>query len=447
MRIVTSKNLLVSSFHLFPERSPEGVVGNYIPQSIVDFDNKLRYLMGNMDARYLYKDQYIDSHTKVNRGSETFIEYSTSRSNPVLFLPQAFGMFLLKVTIDNPLINSNNDLSPINYIYAGRIFNLLFFLLCCYYSIKIIPFMKNTLFLLCLMPMTITLASSLSYDSVIIGSLFLFISGILKLSYSDNVEKIDTKYLYYMVIFSVVLIHFKQVYYPLLFLFLLIPSHKFKSKKEKCKWFVISIVSGVISFLVWSFFTKMLLGVDNISTDTNSMDQLKFILTSPIEYILILIKTLIVNLKFYLIGFIGNLGWLDTNFPYLFILMYCILLIVTVLFDRGESRDNINIKEKGFITSIGILIIVLMETALYITWTSKSEIGGVGFGLISGVQGRYFIPISIIVLLLFKINTTRYNEKFDKFSNVMTFLIPKISIFSLTYTMIILLLRYWIPSP
>jgi uncharacterized membrane protein len=233
----------------------------------------------------------------------------------------------------------------------------------------------------------------------------------------------------------------------MLLLFLLIPSYKFKSKKEKYKWFIISVLSGVMSFVIWSVLIKMLLGVDNISTDTNSMDQLKFILTSPFEYIQILINTFIVNLKFYLIGFIGNLGWLDTNFPYLFILMYFMILIVTVLFDNSRSKAIIDIKNKGLTTSIGILIILLMETALYITWTSKSEIGGVGFEIVSGVQGRYFIPISIILLILLKINITKYNEKFDKFSNMITFLIPKISIFSLTYTMFILLLRYWIPSP
>lgn len=441
------KSYLISSLHLFPQASPNGLVGNYIPQAIMDFENKLLYLKGNMDERYSYKEQYIDSHTKVNKGNDIFIEYSTSRSNPILFIPQAFGMFLLKVTIDNPIISSNEDISPINYIYAGRIFNLLFFLFSSYYALKIIPFLKNTLFLLCLMPMTLSLASSLSYDAVIISCILLFISVVFKLTYNKNVLTIDRKYLYYLIIFSMILIQFKQVYYPLLFLFLLIPNSKFKNKKEKYFWFLTAFFIGVLSFLIWSLFTKMLLGVGSVSTDTNAVDQLKFILSSPIEYMQILIRTMFVNMKFYLVGFIGNLGWLDTNFPYIFIIAYSILLLITVLFDNSKIDVRVKLKEKGMVAAIAISIIVLMETALYITWTSKSEVGGIGYEIVSGVQGRYFIPIAILFLSLFIVNSTKYREKIINATTILTFLIPKLTVFSLAYTTIILLLRYWIPSP
>lgn len=440
------KAFLVASFHLFPEINDEGQVGNYIPQAIVDFENKQKYLMGNIDAKYAYKSQYIDSHIQVNKGSDVFIEYSTSRSNPILFLPQAIGMLVMKLTIDNPIFNLNNNISPINYLYLGRIFNLLFYLIACFFSIKWIPFLKNTLFLICLMPMTFSLSASLSYDGVIIGTIFLFISLMFKVCYDINVTKINKNYLFSFIFFSIIIIQFKQIYFPLFLLFLLIPYSKFNSKKEKYVWFSIIIASGCFSYLIWSILSNLMLGVGSISTDNNSTEQIKFILGAPFEYIHILVRSVVSNSEFYFISFVGNLGWLDTNFPYVFTILYFIFLIFTSILDNSGKEIKIDIKSKVFITLVALSIIALLETALYIIWTSKNDIGGVGYPYISGVQGRYFIPISIICFAVFKMGLIKHKGlKPLGIYNMIDFIVPRVTVFSLVLTIIIILLRYWIP--
>lgn len=439
------KAYLVASLHFLPEVGPDGLIGNYMPMAILDFENKHRYLMGNMDAKYSYKSQYFDSHLEVSKGENVFVEYSTSKTNPILFLPQALGMFLLKVTIDNPLFNLNDSFSPINYMYIGRIFNLLFYLIACYFAIRIIPFMKNALFLICLMPMTFSLASSLSYDAVIISTLLLFIAVIFKLVFDASVLKVSKGTFYYLLFFSIVIIHFKQVYYPLLLLYWLIPVHKFKDLKHKTFWFSIMMASGIASYLCWSGFMKILLHGGSSSTVSNAAQQVKFILNSPFEYASILLHSLVASSKFYFIGFVGNLGWLDTNFPYMFIFLYFFVLVAVIILDKAEPSMKINIKQKAFILLIGLLIIALIETALYVIWTSIDGIGGVGAPLISGVQSRYFLPISIPLLIVFKNNVlNRYKNK-EIITGIVDSVVPSFVIFSMILTSIILLLRYWIP--
>lgn len=439
------KSFLVSSLHPFPIVNAEGKIGNYIPEALMNFENKLRPMMGNMDVKYSYKDQYFDSHLRVQRGQSLFTEYSTSQSNPILFLPQAAGMLFVKATLENPIF-TNDNISPINYVYGGRIFNLAFFLTCCYYAIKNIPFFKNGLFLLCLMPMTMILASSLSYDAIIIGTIFLYLSFVLKLIYSDDVKMISKKNLYALIVFSVLLIQFKQVYFPLLLLVLLIPVSRFRDKKQKYTWISIIVSSGVVAYLLWTGLMKLILRGSMVA-DTNAGEQIHFILTSPFGYVHILLHTFKTGLLFYLNSFIGNLGWLDTNFPVVFIVVYFVLLLAAFLFNDHPGKVRIKGRDKGLFAILGILVVVLIESALYITWTSIPEIGGVGNPVVSGVQGRYFIPVSLVFFLLLAINSVNLNQRFIKIKDGLNMVIPKFAIFSLAFTIVILFLRYWVPSP
>ncbi|MNI37363.1 hypothetical protein D3C73_914520 [compost metagenome] len=349
----------------------------------------------------------------------------------------------MKVTIDNPIFNLDDNISPINYVYAGRISNLFIYLIFCFLAIRMIPFMKHTLLLLCLMPMNFTLASSLSYDAIILGVFFLFTAIIFKMIYDDDVKKLNKVFLYSMILLSAVMIQFKQVYFPMIFLFLLIPFSKFESKRQKNIWFVIILASGFISYVLWSAILKICIRAGVTPPSSPSSEQVNFILSSPLEYVHILLSSIINNMEFYFISFVGNLGWLDTNYPYLFIMFYFGMLIMSVVLDCSEKKNVISYKHKIFFAAISIFIVVLIESALYIMWTSETS--GVGYSYITGVQGRYFIPLSLCMLIIFKTNI--WKEKLEKFGahKFVDFITPRVAVFSLVLTVIILLLRYWIP--
>ena len=74
-----------------------------------------------------------------------------------------------------------------------------------------------------------------------------------------------------------------------------------------------------------------------------------------------------------------------------------------------------------WITLVTIAVIGLIFTSLYVQWTT------VGKESISGVQGRYFLPILPLVMLLIgsvlKIQTTYKTENINKFVAISTLIL------------------------
>ena len=98
-----------------------------------------------------------------------------------------------------------------------------------------------------------------------------------------------------------------------------------------------------------------------------------------------------------------------------------------------------NNKFKIVLIIYSLLIIIAVFSALYITWTPLVNGHKIGTDQISGVQGRYFIPIIIPILLLFS-NSKIKKYKFLNIIRENSFL-PFIGI--LVISSVTILLRYW----
>jgi uncharacterized membrane protein len=94
------------------------------------------------------------------------------------------------------------------------------------------------------------------------------------------------------------------------------------------------------------------------------------------------------------------LGWMDTPIPYALIRSYQVVLVTTALFD---SHSQVRI---GARLRIVALAVVLVDLALI---GAMAYVGGnsVGAKRIVGIQGRYFIPLSPLILLLLYSRTLR----------------------------------------
>jgi uncharacterized membrane protein len=198
--------------------------------------------------------------------------------------------------------------------------------------------------------------------------------------------------------------------------------------------------SGVISYAMWS-----LLSSKNGYFRENGSDvsgQLNFIVKNPFEFLKVLGNTFNELSYYYTNSFIGNLGWLDTNFPPTFIYLFCIVLLMTAMVD-GKKDLIIKWKTKLFLFSVFLISVVFIEIALYLTWTSIPSIGGVGYSIVSGVQGRYFIPIAILALLIF------YNTRISvyvqqNYAELLNTILMAFCKFSCSFMLFLLLIRYWI---
>ena len=377
---------------VFATKVEDGVEGTELPAAITAIMKSdwttttypdVKYALGiELDENDTYK---IDSTTSA---LYAFIQY----------VPQAIGIAIARIFTDKPLIMA----------YAGRIFNILFSMFILYKAIKLMPFGKKIFLTLSYIPIAIEGFSSLSPDAMTISMSFLYIAYILNLAFNEN-KKVGKKEKITLTILSIIVALCKIVYLPLVLLLFIIPKEKFckdtenkqlpKSKKifdkqNKTKFINIVIIAGVavIINLLWLGFTSRYLA--NFR-EGDSKYQVILFFKNPINYIGKLIYTVNLNGTSYLTSMLGEaLGWGElVRLKFIVPSAMFILILIEIITD-DTLRNKFSLSQKFVLIATLLIIVLLIFTSLYVQWTT------VGSESILGVQGRYFIPILPILMLL-----------------------------------------------
>jgi len=152
--------------------------------------------------------------------------------------------------------------------------------------------------------------------------------------------------------------------------------------------------------------------------------QLVFILGNPLKYVEILTRTFFEKHDSYIISCIGDLGWMDTSLTKWHTMSFLITVVIVSLLDN-EKGVAIHLRDKIIVIILLATNVILICTALYLSWTP------LGDSTIGGIQGRYFIPlVPLFLLLLYRNGNTSNSHKFN-------FLIPLYSLISLTVTCLV----------
>ncbi len=310
------------------------------------------------------------------------------------YLPQSAGILIGRLLGAPPLV----------LLYLGRLFNLFFAIFLIYQAIRLIPLQKWTMVLLGLMPMSITQLASNSYDAMAIGLAFLSIAYFLHLKFASSAI-ITKKEFGNIFILCVLLGLCKPVYCCLGILFLVLPVNKIGSVKTYYKILVSLIIAMIIAPFSYSLLRNIV--ADDVPYEkvpwNNANLQLQFILHNFAAFLKTLFETCFIHLRtFYLDSFVGILGWLSCPLPKLLINSYLTILLISAVLDY-KRKFKFNFKDKLIAFAIFTASVVAIELAIYLTWTS------LGSGLVEGVQGRYFIPFSPLLFLVF------FNNSLSKF--------------------------------
>lgn len=313
----------------------------------------------------------------------------------------------------------------------GRLGNTLLFAFLSYYSVKIIPIGKRFMALLCLLPTVLFQSGMITRDVTVIGFSFLGIS--IFIDELINKEKRLSIQNAAIFIISISFACFtKAIYAPLLLLFLLLPKEKFDNSK-KMYYFKAGILSLTV-LLIYTFLIPAVSGAmqgDPRGGETDVTKQLLFVISNPLMYAKILLKSIWDTLGSFSFGIpatlnYAHLGLIKEPFGFIVIILACFVLLT----DRNTINVNITNIQRIFVGVIVFAIVCFWWTALYLSFTP------VGSTLINGVQGRYFIPLLPLSFTIFynknisaNLNTMRYN----------IFLIACISLISLynIYAMIL----------
>lgn len=436
-----------SEFDFFPEyevqnhngKEQVSELGRRQPKAIVEYvEYYNQEFARKLNTKYRFEAMYQEGFAAVDMKEIVFHSYWNSDVNLLGYFFSGTGMFIWNII---SAVIPFAAKTPYNLLIAGRLSNLFFYLCIVYYAIKITPILKKTMFLIAAMPMSVFLAASLSYDAIVIPVCFLLFA------YTSNLIVKERNIKWYDVVIicgiTIFLFAIKQVYIGLLLILFAVPISSFQNKKNYRKIIGIVLSAGLIAFLGYyiglHLLTKDFTGV----WSTVQNEQTKVILSHP----MIFIKTILNSFKkygdFYFISFLGNLGQLDTNFPAIVLVFYFTVLLVTALFDAGNIQQQIIRKKMKILSIAGVFFAIYTSFAgTYILWTGMIQ--GVGVDFVDGIQGRYFIPISIYIVLLFANDKVRkfqfypYIEKFLQGIAVWSGCMINVIMFFL------LLLRFWV---
>ncbi len=164
---------------------------------------------------------------------------------------------------------------------------------------------------------------------------------------------------------------------------------------------------GCISAVAWYLFGTIYkdIFVDVMQLGYNPSEQIKSIISNPINCITIIIRTIFTSWGYYLFTFLGsNMGWLNIM-PHTSIhfLVYGILIILAPFLEKNENSFNKWQRIWIIFLTMGICFLILLGFFINSTAVGENEI--------TGIQGRYFIPIAILPLLCLVIKNKYINIK------------------------------------
>ncbi|EDS10977.1 DUF2142 domain-containing protein [Anaerotruncus colihominis] len=291
------------------------------------------------------------------------------------YIPQALGISIARVFHQNFII----------LFLLGRFFNLLFYISCVYLAIKRIPRFKLLLGLISITPMALQQAASYSYDSFINGVAFILIASLLKAIYEKG--PLTTKDFNYILIAGLLLAPTKIVYYPILFLFLLIPRERFKGKKDKWIKFGIVLASAFLIICIFQMPSLLSRSIQKLNWEGQQNYSLMYVFENPIETARIFWRTFWTDKKIWLYqGFGISLSGLSLHIPSWIIFSFIFIVCLSALsFEMSSYRLRTEIRASFLFVSFIIMLLIMLS--MFTQHTSDTRT------IIMGVQGRYFIPI------------------------------------------------------
>ena len=312
--------------------------------------------------------------TQANDSEQNFIRTSASNYNPITYSPHVVGMSIGKALHLPFLISA----------YIAKFFNLIACILILYFSIKYIPLLKEFIFFIAFLPITMQAMTSFSADGFITVTAIALVSFVLYSIYTMN-NTFTKKHYLIMLGLCLVLSLSKIVYAFLCFLLFAIPKERFKTQKSKL---ITIFVIGSICFctlIVWLFLSSSL----NESIDPSNKNLL---FSNPLKYFGIFLNSLSTNFNLYLNGALGGyLEWFNVVLSPLYLFPSLVIFIILC----RKAYETCSTTKAIRILSICISSIIFLSTfvAMFTQWTKPGET------VIDGVQGRYFLPIILLIPL------------------------------------------------
>jgi hypothetical protein len=375
------------------------------PTVFRDFAYRQQGSAGVIDSEFWqsFRRAALDERGFVRREIDTKSVYS-----PALLLPQAFAMGLFGRVADLPALS---------VFYLCRLAGLLSYLTLAGLAVRLIPFGKWILLVLALSPMALFQATTISPDAISNGIGFLFIAGCL---WRTSDSQITWREVGGLILLIFLLFLAKLNLLPLILLpFLLIPPSRFESRKLYLALVGITAVLFLIEVAGWYLiasrsFNSLLL------EQADPRGQVLYILSYPLSFLTITLKDFLTNGWLYLQGWINGYGYYYWTPPWIVSLLFLLGLGCALLLDASSDIRSRRLRTVLLLVFVAGCIVTV--ASIYISYAP------VGADQVSGVQGRYFIPLALPLLLALASLLPKRNFRFASPAWSVGFLLSALSI-------------------
>jgi len=342
------------------------------------------YATGRNDSKYDVKKDGLGA-LPINGGGKVVYAFgATAPYAPVVYLPAAAGMGVGRLF--NASVNTSLVLSKVG--------QAIFYLGCIYVALRLLNNSKAkwVIFCVALFPEAIFQVATINADVYTNGMVLVFAATIVRLLQTKALLSRKLNAVLWMT--SIGLMFTKPSYALAIVLVILLPASLYKSTKQMNSQKLSILVACFILFILIS--AKGLQYSDAIlmyftpekASQISLVGQIGYIFQQPLEFIITLARTVIVNSYEWQSGMLGTLGYNVVQIPYILTVPLIASTFVAALYGRILTK----LRAAAFIM-VGILSALTVLLLLYGTFNT------IGASMIAGVQGRYYIPSIIFILL------------------------------------------------
>lgn len=344
----------------------------------------------------LRRADVTDSSTYDRLLSKKFMEsehsyYWTASYSPVAYPGAAAGIAVARVF----------DLTVGQTFFMARLFSLFVYVAICFLALWLVRNKKIVwlFFIVALLPTAMFQASVVTADNVLNALTLVFFALFFRLFITKDTKKVRQKILISLLLVGAILPLIKINYIFTVFVLLLLPSTYFKSTAWQVVYKGGVVLLSVVPGLIWSQLTKVTdattLSQRADQLPVNPSEQIVHVLHHPIEFIGVTIKSLMVHGDTYLHGLLLTISGNNIHMPVILVFVLLCILLLAAVYARDEIRS---MKRQLLYMSIASIVAgISIFAALYAGFTP------VGWWIVDGIQGRYFMPFLLPVIALISI--------------------------------------------
>jgi uncharacterized membrane protein len=389
----------ISEGHFLPTINPQrNDIGAVLPLSIFPGLNQVmraNIIKGHPEQKVPAMSYKFASRLNIETFKSTFIGfYNSSLYSPIPYIGQAIGVFFARCA----------RLSVLGIYQAGRLGNLLMCALICYFAIRGAPLMKFAFLTVALLPMQIAESVSFNPDAMTVSFSLLLISGSLRLMAQKEGNPINRTQVVATALKAAAVGLCKSAYFPLALMVFAVPAAKYSTRSGYWKASLAIVAASVGALALWA---SQFIGV-HIPFPVSPHDQLLQIERAPISFMALSLRTVCCMGVF---QSTFALGWLDTILPGIVVIGYVLLGLLSCASRESDGVRLISVRVGLYFIALFYGIMIFLNTCIYLTWPQDAS-----SSIICGPQGRYYIPIIVLVLLgirsLMKISVSeRFNRR------------------------------------